>query len=158
MAFHHLLRMPKAYKGKVIRVAKNKDFFCSFIMYFFPSRWFVKHVILVIMKNEYFAKIKNIYIYIYFQCIFTLYRTHLRKWLWLFVLHTWWPVIHGHVCFRYLVKRDLSSVGYCKVAYTSATFYKVPEQHDHVYLVGLYTCTLTVFIHVRAAKKSYFFY
>ena len=42
------------------------------------------------------------------------------------------------VCFWFLVKRDLSSVRYCTVAYTSLTFYKVPEQHGHVYLVGLY--------------------
>ena len=28
------------------------------------------------------------------------------------------------------------------VAYTSVTFYKVPEQHGHVYLVGLYLSEL----------------
>ena len=38
----------------------------------------------------------------------------------------------------YLVKRDLSGVRYCTVTYNSATFDKVPEQHGHVYLVGLY--------------------
>ena len=37
----------------------------------------------------------------------------------------------------YYVNRDLSSERYCTVAYTSVTFYKVPEQHGHVYLVGL---------------------
>ena len=35
-------------------------------------------------------------------------------------------------CFLYLAKHD------CSVAYTSLTFYKVPEELDHVYLVGLY--------------------
>ena len=40
----------------------------------------------------------------------------------------------------YLVKRDcpVSRVLCCTVAYTSVTFSKVPEQHGHVYLVGLY--------------------
>ena len=38
------------------------------------------------------------------------------------------------LCFWYLVKRDLSSVRYWTVAYTSVTFYKVPEQHGQVYL------------------------
>ena len=42
------------------------------------------------------------------------------------------------VCFSYLVKRDLSSVSYCSVAYTNVTFYKVPEQHGHIY-PGAYT-------------------
>ena len=56
------------------------------------------------------------------------------------------PFIQGDqlymsVCIWYLVKRDLSSV---RIVYTvrskhySVTFYKVPEQHSHVYLVGLY--------------------
>ena len=47
-----------------------------------------------------------------------------------------WPCAFWH-----LVKRDLSSVRYCRVAYTIVTFYKVPEKHDHVYLVGS-RCTL----------------
>ena len=37
------------------------------------------------------------------------------------------------VLFWYPGKRDLSSVRYCTVAYTSVLF-----QHGHVYLVGLY--------------------
>ena len=42
------------------------------------------------------------------------------------------------VCFWYLVKRYLSPcVHYCTVACTGVTFYKVPEQHGHVYLVYL---------------------
>ena len=46
-------------------------------------------------------------------------------------------VIHGRVV---LVpcKSDLSSVSYCTVANTSITFYKVPEQHGHVYLAGFF--------------------
>ena len=42
------------------------------------------------------------------------------------------------VLFWYIVKPHLTSVRFCTVAYTFVTFYKVPEQHDHVYLVGLY--------------------
>ena len=42
------------------------------------------------------------------------------------------------VFFCYLVKRDLSSVRYCIVAHTTVTFYTVPEQHSHIYLVTLY--------------------
>ena len=42
------------------------------------------------------------------------------------------------VLFWYLVKRDLSSVRYCKSYKHQYHFYKVPEQHDHVYLVRLY--------------------
>ena len=42
------------------------------------------------------------------------------------------------VYFWYLVKSELSSVGYCTVAYTSVVFYKAPEQHGQVYVV----CTL----------------
>ena len=39
----------------------------------------------------------------------------------------------------YLVKRDLSSFATVhKRQYTNATFYKVPDKHGHVYLVGLY--------------------
>ena len=53
----------------------------------------------------------------------------------------------------YLVKRGLSSVRYCTVAYTIVTFYKVPEQHGHVYLVGLYisilNCTLMYYIELN---------
>ena len=41
-------------------------------------------------------------------------------------------------CFWYLIKRDLSSVHYFTAAHTSVTLYKVPEQHGHVYPVGLY--------------------
>ena len=41
------------------------------------------------------------------------------------------------VLLMYLVKRDLYTTVY-KVAYTSVTFYKVPKQHDHVYLIKLY--------------------
>ena len=41
------------------------------------------------------------------------------------------------VFFWYLVKRDLSSARQCTKAYTSVTFHKIPEQHGHVYLVGL---------------------
>ena len=44
-----------------------------------------------------------------------------------------WPCVFGN-----LIKRDLSSVCYSTVAYTSATFFKVPEQLGHVDLVGLY--------------------
>ena len=45
--------------------------------------------------------------------------------------------IHGRVL---LVpcKQDLSTQRQCTVAYTSVTLNKVPEQHGHVYLVGLY--------------------
>ena len=39
------------------------------------------------------------------------------------------------VCFWYLVKHDLSSERYLTVAYTSVTFYKVPEKNGLVYLV-----------------------
>ena len=46
------------------------------------------------------------------------------------------------LCFWYLVKRDLPSVRYCTVEYTSVTVYKVPEQHGHVYLVVLYLVTI----------------
>ena len=42
------------------------------------------------------------------------------------------------VCFWYLVKRNLSSVRNCTVAYTSVTLHKVLEQHGHLYLVGLF--------------------
>ena len=52
-------------------------------------------------------------------------------------------LVHGHQLYMavlvwYFVIRDLSSVRYYKVAYTCMTFCKVPEQHGHVYLVGLY--------------------
>ena len=40
-------------------------------------------------------------------------------------------------CTRYLVKQDLFSELYCTVAYTNTSFYKVPKQQDHVYLVTL---------------------
>ena len=39
--------------------------------------------------------------------------------------------LHIAVCFWYLVKSDLSIVRQCSVAYTSVTFYKVPEQHGY---------------------------
>ena len=39
------------------------------------------------------------------------------------------------VCFWYLVKPDLYSVHYRTGAYTSVTFYKVPEKHGYIYLV-----------------------
>ena len=42
------------------------------------------------------------------------------------------------MCFWYPVKHNLSSVCYCTVVCTSVTFYKIPEQHGHVYFVGLY--------------------
>ena len=44
----------------------------------------------------------------------------------------------------YLVKRDLSSVRYCTVAYTSVTFYNVKKQKQQcpVYLVELYIIIL----------------
>ena len=42
------------------------------------------------------------------------------------------------VYFWYLVKRDFSSLRVFMVAYNEkVTFYKVPEKHGHVYLVGL---------------------
>ena len=41
------------------------------------------------------------------------------------------------VLFLYLEKRVLFRVGFFTVAYTIINFYKVPEQHGHVYLVGL---------------------
>ena len=52
------------------------------------------------------------------------------------------------VCFWYLVKRDLSSVRYYTVAYTSVTFYKVPEQHGYVYLVGLYAWRFSYWLYI----------
>ena len=36
------------------------------------------------------------------------------------------------VCLLYLLKRDLSSVRYGTVAYTSFSFDKVPEKHGHI--------------------------
>ena len=41
------------------------------------------------------------------------------------------------VLYWFLVKRGLSSVRYCTVAYSSVIFNKVPEQHGHVYQDGL---------------------
>ena len=49
------------------------------------------------------------------------------------------------VCFCYLVKFDLSSVRYCTIAYTSSTYYKVPEQHEHVIWSGCIQVLWTVF-------------
>ena len=45
-------------------------------------------------------------------------------------------ILHGDqlymaVRFRYLVKRDSSSVLYCIIAFTSVTFNKEPVKHDH---------------------------
>ena len=36
---------------------------------------------------------------------------------------------------------NFTDIRYCTVAYTvlTITFYKVPKQHSHVYLVGLYS-------------------
>ena len=51
--------------------------------------------------------------------------------------NTGWPFIHGRV---FLVRRKtwlVHGVRYCTVAYIIVTFYNVPEQHGHVYLVGL---------------------
>ena len=49
--------------------------------------------------------------------------------IWIYVQGTGWPLKHG---------RGLASIHYCTVVKTSLIFYKVPEQHGHVYLVGLY--------------------
>ena len=59
-------------------------------------------------------------------------------------LCTGWPVIiHGRVVLvPGLVKHDLSSISCSTVAYTSVTFYKVPERYGYVYLVGLYMYTI----------------
>ena len=65
------------------------------------------------------------------------YRTFIFFLFFFKLLISGWSVIEA-VCFWYIVKHDLSSVRYCTVAYTSVTFYKVPEQHGRVYLVGLY--------------------
>ena len=49
---------------------------------------------------------------------------------------SWLP---GTVCFWYPAIRDLSSVLSCTLTYdTSVTVYRIPGQHGHVYLVGLY--------------------
>ena len=53
--------------------------------------------------------------------------------------------LYKAVCFCYLVKRSLSNV-----RYTSVTFYKVPEQHGHVYLFWLYVLP-------RKVKSKIFF-
>ena len=46
--------------------------------------------------------------------------------------------LYMSACLWYLVKRDFYSARYCTKAFTSITFYKVPEQYGHVYLVRLY--------------------
>ena len=46
--------------------------------------------------------------------------------------------LHIAVLFWYLVKSDLSSIRFCTGTYTSVIFYKVPEQHGHVYLVEFF--------------------
>ena len=51
------------------------------------------------------------------------------------------------VLFWYLGKHDLFNVRYCTllhVANTSVTFNKVPEQHGHVHLVGLYLAIYSI--------------
>ena len=49
---------------------------------------------------------------------------------------SWLP---GTVYFWYPAIRDLSSVLSCTLTYdTSVTVYRIPGQHGHVYLVGLY--------------------
>ena len=63
------------------------------------------------------------------------YRNSFYIWIGKFLLQG--DQLYMAVFFWNLVKRNLFSVRYCIAAYNSATFYKEPEQHDHVYLVGL---------------------
>ena len=44
--------------------------------------------------------------------------------------------IYMAVCFWYLVKSDLSDVRMYSRVHCSSHFYKVPEKHSQVYLVG----------------------